>query len=175
MVCVFLCYSVFFFCSSRRRHTRCALVTGVQTCALPICTAASRMPSWRCFCGGIPAMSAPAAPPRCPGTPSPNRAIEPAGTDIPNRFRGKPEQEICMPYTLPDLPYAYDALEPHIDALTMEIHYTKHHQTYINNLNAALDGAGLPSDEPVEALVARSEERRVGKECGSTCRFRRCP
>ncbi|MBO1113980.1 superoxide dismutase [Bordetella petrii] len=60
-----------------------------------------------------------------------------------------------MPYTLPDLPYAYDALEPHIDALTMEIHYTKHHQTYINNLNAALDGAGLPSDEPVEALVAR--------------------
>ena len=60
-----------------------------------------------------------------------------------------------MPYTLPDLPYAYDALEPHIDALTMEIHYTKHHQTYINNLNAALEGAGLPSDEPVEELVAR--------------------
>src|SRR3546814_15234586 len=66
--------------------------------------------------------------------------------------------DVCssdLPYTLPDLPYAYDALEPHIDAQTMEIHYTKHHQTYINNLNAALDGAGLPSDEPVEALVAR--------------------
>jgi len=60
-----------------------------------------------------------------------------------------------MPYTLPDLPYAYDALEPHIDAQTMEIHYTKHHQTYINNLNAALDGAGLPSDEPIDALVRR--------------------
>lgn len=60
-----------------------------------------------------------------------------------------------MPYTLPDLPYAYDALEPHIDAQTMEIHYTKHHQTYINNLNAALEGAGLSSDEPVENLVAR--------------------
>jgi len=60
-----------------------------------------------------------------------------------------------MAYTLPDLPYAYDALEPHIDALTMEIHYTKHHQTYINNLNAALEGAGLPADQPVEQLVGR--------------------
>lgn len=45
-----------------------------------------------------------------------------------------------MTYTLPALPYAYDALEPHIDAQTMEIHYTKHHQTYINNLNAAVEG-----------------------------------
>ena len=43
-----------------------------------------------------------------------------------------------MTYTLPALPYGYDALEPHIDAQTMEIHYTKHHQTYINNLNAAI-------------------------------------
>jgi Fe-Mn family superoxide dismutase len=58
-----------------------------------------------------------------------------------------------MPYTLPKLPYAYDALEPHIDAQTMEIHYTKHHQAYINNVNAALEGAGLPFPE-VEELVA---------------------
>ena len=58
-----------------------------------------------------------------------------------------------MPYTLPALPYAYDALEPHIDARTMEIHHTKHHQTYINNLNAAL--AGTPhADLPVDELVA---------------------
>lgn len=60
-----------------------------------------------------------------------------------------------MAYTLPKLPYAYDALEPHIDARTMEIHYTKHHQTYINNLNAALEGAGIGTDEPVETLVGR--------------------
>ena len=43
------------------------------------------------------------------------------------------------PFKLPDLGYAYDALEPHIDARTMEIHHTKHHQAYVNNLNAALE------------------------------------
>lgn len=63
-----------------------------------------------------------------------------------------------MAYTLPPLPYAYDALEPHIDALTMEIHHGKHHQTYVNNLNAALEGAGIATDEPVDALVARIEQ-----------------
>lgn len=58
-----------------------------------------------------------------------------------------------MAYTLPKLPYAYDALEPHIDAQTMEIHYTKHHQTYITNLNKALEGSDL-ADTPVETLIA---------------------
>jgi Fe-Mn family superoxide dismutase len=46
-----------------------------------------------------------------------------------------------MAFTLPPLPYGYDALEPHIDARTMEIHYTKHHQAYVNNLNAAIEKA----------------------------------
>lgn len=47
--------------------------------------------------------------------------------------------DIMSKYELPPLPYSFDALEPYIDAKTMEIHYTKHHQTYTNNLNAALE------------------------------------
>ena len=58
-----------------------------------------------------------------------------------------------MPYSLPALPYTYDALEPHIEAQTMEIHHTKHHQTYINNLNAALKDSGHEGLS-IEALVA---------------------
>ena len=57
-----------------------------------------------------------------------------------------------MPYTLPKLPYAYDALEPHVDAKTMEIHHTKHHQTYVDKLNEAVDGTAL-ADKPVESLI----------------------
>src|SRR3954466_6231908 len=58
-----------------------------------------------------------------------------------------------MPYELPKLPYAYDALEPHIDARTMEIHHTKHHQAYITNVNNALkDHPNRPSDT-VESLT----------------------
>jgi len=55
-------------------------------------------------------------------------------------------------YTLPDLPYAYDALEPHIDAETMEVHHKKHHQTYIDKLNAAMEGESL-ADKTVEQLL----------------------
>jgi Fe-Mn family superoxide dismutase len=58
-----------------------------------------------------------------------------------------------MAYTLPALPYAYDALEPHIDARTMEIHHTKHHQAYINNVNAALEGQPQLAAKSVEDLV----------------------
>jgi len=61
-------------------------------------------------------------------------------------------ESIDMPHTLPALPYAYDALEPHIDAQTMEIHHTKHHQTYINNLNAAIEATEW-KDLPIEKLV----------------------
>lgn len=68
-----------------------------------------------------------------------------------------------MAHTLPDLPYAYDALEPHIDAMTMEIHHSRHHQTYVNNLNAALEGTGqeaTPVDELLANLDRLPEEKR---------------
>ena len=58
-----------------------------------------------------------------------------------------------MAFTLPALPYAFDALEPHIDARTMEIHHGKHHQAYITNVNNALAGSPLES-KSVEALIA---------------------
>jgi superoxide dismutase, Fe-Mn family len=58
-----------------------------------------------------------------------------------------------MSFTLPKLPYAYDALEPHIDARTMEIHYTKHHQGYTNNLNNAIAGTDLENATIEEILV----------------------
>lgn len=56
-------------------------------------------------------------------------------------------------YTLPQLPYPYGALEPHIDAQTMEIHHTKHHQTYIDKLNAALEGHQNLFTENVDDLM----------------------
>jgi Fe-Mn family superoxide dismutase len=59
-----------------------------------------------------------------------------------------------MAYTLPPLAYAYNALEPHIDARTMEIHHTKHHQAYINNVNNALKGKADLENKPVEQLIA---------------------
>ena len=62
-----------------------------------------------------------------------------------------------MSYELPALPYAYDALEPYIDARTMEIHHTKHHQAYVNNVNAALEGTGLEGLALCE-LCARLDE-----------------
>jgi len=58
-----------------------------------------------------------------------------------------------MAFELPGLSYDYDALEPHIDARTMEIHHTKHHQAYINNANAALEKHSDLSDKPLEDLL----------------------
>src|ERR1700741_4126642 len=59
-----------------------------------------------------------------------------------------------MAFELPALPYANTALEPHIDAKTMEIHHDKHHQAYVTNLNKALDGTDL-GNQPIEALIAK--------------------
>ena len=59
-----------------------------------------------------------------------------------------------MAFSLPELPYALDALEPHIDARTMEIHHTKHHQAYINKVNAALEGHADLAAKSIEDLVA---------------------
>lgn len=58
-----------------------------------------------------------------------------------------------MPFELPPLPYAEDALEPHIDARTMRIHHDKHHAAYTNNLNAALEGHGDLAGKSIEALL----------------------
>src|SRR5690242_10793916 len=58
-----------------------------------------------------------------------------------------------MPFTLPDLPYAFDALEPHIDARTMEIHHDRHHKAYVDNLNKAVADFPDVSKKSVEELV----------------------
>lgn len=70
-----------------------------------------------------------------------------------------------MSYELPALPYAYDALEPHFDKMTMEIHHTKHHQTYVNNTNTALeafpDMAGLDIDDLITQLDKFPADKRT--------------
>ena len=61
-----------------------------------------------------------------------------------------------MPYTLPPLPYPNNALEPHIDAMTMEIHHDKHHAAYVTNLNKALEGSGV-AEQSIEDLCRNIE------------------
>lgn len=69
-----------------------------------------------------------------------------------------------MSYTLPSLPYAYDALEPHFDKQTMEIHHTKHHQTYVNNANAALENLPEFANLPVEELITKLDQLPADKK-----------
>lgn len=71
-----------------------------------------------------------------------------------------------MAFQLPALPYAYDALEPHIDARTMEIHHTKHHQAYINNLNAAIAGTDLEGKSIEELMSVASSNTAVRNNGG---------
>jgi Fe-Mn family superoxide dismutase len=61
-----------------------------------------------------------------------------------------------MPFTLPPLPYAPDALEPHIDKMTMEIHHGKHHNAYVTNLNKALESAPDLASKTIEELLANN-------------------
>jgi len=69
-----------------------------------------------------------------------------------------------MSYSLPSLPYAYDALEPHFDKETMEIHHTKHHQAYVNNANAALESLPELAKLSVEELIANLDKVPADKK-----------
>ena len=74
-------------------------------------------------------------------------------------------------YTLPPLPYDFGALEPHIDAKTMEIHHDKHHQAYVTNLNDALKDHPDHQGKTIEDLIAtsgRAARSRSGRPCGTT-------
>ena len=73
-----------------------------------------------------------------------------------------------MPFTLPDLPYPFDALEPHIDAKTMEIHHDKHHGTYVTRLNAALEKAPDFQNKPIEEILQHLD--KVPKEVQTAVR-----
>src|SRR6202048_2425852 len=61
-----------------------------------------------------------------------------------------------MPFTVPDLPYPYEALEPHIDKQTMQIHHDKHHGAYVTNLNKALESAPDLQNKKIEELLANN-------------------
>lgn len=63
-----------------------------------------------------------------------------------------------MAFQLPALPYAYDALEPHIDARTMEIHHSKHHNTYVNNLNAAIENQPALQNKSIEEILRNLDQ-----------------
>ena len=68
-----------------------------------------------------------------------------------------------MSFTLPDLPYSYDALEPHFDSQTMEIHHSRHHNLYITNLNNAIEGTNMENASIEEICKNHSENIAVRK------------
>ena len=70
-----------------------------------------------------------------------------------------------MAFKLPDLPYAFDALEPHVDARTMEIHHDKHHAGYTNNLNAAIEGTEM-AGKSIEELLANHTDNAAVRNNG---------
>jgi len=68
-----------------------------------------------------------------------------------------------MPFTVPDLPYAYDALEPHVDEATMRVHHDKHHQAYVDKANAALEGTEH-ADRPIEEILQNLDALPADKQ-----------
>src|ERR1700710_1405787 len=68
-----------------------------------------------------------------------------------------PTKELVMAYEVPPLPYDYDALEPHVDEATMRVHHDKHHQAYVDKVNAALDGTDW-ADKPIEEVLQNLNE-----------------
>lgn len=78
------------------------------------------------------------------------------------------EETAPQPFILPPLPFAADALEPHIDALTMDIHLNKHHATYIKNLNRALEGHPDLAGKPIEELLSNLDD--IPEEIRTTVR-----
>lgn len=71
-----------------------------------------------------------------------------------------------MAFELPKLPYAYDALEPHIDARTMEIHHSKHHAGYTSKLNAAIEGDAHMADQTIEHLLEKHADNKAVRNNG---------
>lgn len=80
-------------------------------------------------------------------------AVAPAvlGADAPSRLPNKGDQK--MSFSLPELPYDFNALEPHIDEQTMRIHHGKHHNAYVTNLNAALEGKADLAGKSIEDIL----------------------
>jgi Fe-Mn family superoxide dismutase len=79
-----------------------------------------------------------------------------AGVALPSFLKGMEFEDSALAveeFSLPPLPYSTDALEPHIDKMTMEIHHGKHHQAYVNNVNAALDGHADLQGKSIEDLI----------------------
>jgi len=85
------------------------------------------------------------------------------GAQLVSAKKPKLKKELTMAYSLPNLPYDYDALEPSVDARTMEIHHTKHHQGYTNKVNAALEGHEF-ADLDIEEVLRRIDEVPADKK-----------
>src|SRR5215470_16072903 len=89
----------------------------------------------------------------------------PAAVRLPRDFNSDPitRGDCQMAFSVPDLPYAYDALEPHIDEATMRVHHDKHHQAYVDKANAALEGTEW-ADKDVEEVLTQLDQLPADKQ-----------